>query len=228
MMQENIFIEIPANRIPQHIGFIMDGNRRWCKENNKIFSQGYHIAVNNLENITKACLNFGVKHVSFFAFSVENWKRDGEEIATLMKIFQHYIDSNTSIIHDDTYKVQFIGNLEMLDNNLQSKINQINQRAQQIVNPKIHVNICISYSGKDEITRAAQKGDIQTNLDTGNQPDLDLLIRTSGEQRISNFMLWQAAYAELYFTNKKWPDFDYSCLSEAILNFVNRKRNYGK
>ena len=225
MEKNKISLQIEKNFLPRHVAFIMDGNRRWAKEQGKNIAQGHFAGVENLEKIIQNCIDFDIKIVTFFMFSIENWNREKNEVSNLLKIFEDKIDSNSLEKQEVTLK--FVGNLAMLPRKLLEKVQKINIKNEQKIS-KISVNLAISYSGQDEILRAqkiANSENLSNFLDI--QEPVDLLIRTGGEMRISNFLLWQTAYTELFFSHIKWPEFDYYCFLEALCSFINRKRRYG-
>jgi undecaprenyl diphosphate synthase len=230
MPSKSTFITIPDSLLPNHVGFIIDGNRRWAKENNRSIFDGHTQGIENVKQTIQNCIDLNIKNITFFALSIENWKRNETEISNLMKIFKNAFDDK-DFLENKNANLRFIGNLSMLPKELQIKTQKINARESQI-DAKIDVNIAISYSGQDEIIRAHEKAkkenlSLVECLDLKNKLPIDLIIRTGGEHRISNFMLWDMAYSELFFTPKKWPDFDYHALCEAITWYINRNRRYG-
>lgn len=223
-------ITIEKALMPNHIGFIIDGNRRWAKENEKSVFDGHSTGLENVKKTVKNCINLGIKNTTFFAFSIENWNRHKTEVSNLLKIFKNSFNDKEFTENKDI-NIKFIGNLGMLPKELFNKVKEINNRELK-EDAKINVNIAISYSGQDEILRAHQISkdtglEFTQCLDFANKTPIDLLVRTGGEMRISNFMLWDISYSELFFTNKKWPEFDYYVLSEAVISYVNRSRRYG-
>lgn len=230
-------IDLDFNHIPKHIAFIIDGNGRWAKKRNMPRSYGHKIGLQTLEKTVKSARKLGVKIVSIFAFSTENWKRPTQEVDFLFGLFEKFA---TKILKqnnfDDGVCYRHMGDLTKLNEKLQTLANQIIEKSKH--NKDFVVNVGINYGGRNELVRTynkmVQKGlknitvdDIQNNLDTSGLSDPEFLIRTSGEQRISNFMLFQMAYSELYFTPTYWPDFNENELIKALQDFQTRKRKYG-
>jgi undecaprenyl diphosphate synthase len=234
---------IDLSRLPNHVAIIMDGNGRWAKMqgNNRIF--GHHHGVESVRQTVEAAGELGVKYLTLYAFSKENWCRPKTEIDALMSLMMSTIDAETETLMKNQVKLTVIGDLNDLPEKVQTKLNQI--QGITAVNEGLQLIIALNYSGRWEITEAAkqiahdiQKGSIQPGsidenklcqyLVTSNIPDPELLIRTSGEFRLSNFLLWQIAYTELYFTKTLWPDFRKKDLYEAIIDFQKRERRFGK
>jgi len=224
-------------KIPKHVAFIMDGNGRWAKKNKLPRVFGYKAGTENLKNIIKYSKEMGIIHVTFFAFSTENWKRPMEEIDSLFNILLMYLKKETVTFVKEGVKLSVIGDLSKFPENIVNAINESIYLTSK--NNKIYVNIALNYSGRSEIVCAINKilkddsikeineKNINDYLYTKNIPDPDLLIRTSGELRISNFLLWQIAYTELYFTDVFWPDFNVEEYKKAIESFSERNRRYG-
>jgi undecaprenyl diphosphate synthase len=228
--------------MPEHVAFIPDGNNRWAKHKKLPTLAGHHKGVERVKEIVKHCLNLKINTVSFFAFSSENWQRSPDEVANLMKLFSHMLTIETKNLVKNRIRLKIIGNLEKLNKDLQQKIiHSQNITAQSF---DITLIIAINYGGMWDITTAMRNiahkitsgllnpeainaKMIEDNLSTKEFKAPDLLIRTSGEQRISNFMIWQCAYSELYFSNKLWPDFDSNELNLAIADYTNRERRFG-
>lgn len=230
-------IQLDPNNIPKHIAFIIDGNGRWAKQRGLSRSMGHKAGTKTLEKAIKSAKKLGIKIVSVYAFSTENWKRPKEEIDFLFNIFS---DSAEKILKENNFSngicYRYMGNLSQLPENLQNYINLIQEKSKN--NTDFTVNIGLNYGGRDELVRTfnkmIEKGyknvsiqDIQENLDTHGLADPEFIIRTSGEERISNFMLFQMAYSEFYFTKTFWPDFDENELIKSLQEFQNRKRRYG-
>lgn len=230
------------NSLPKHIAFILDGNRRWAKSKRKPASFGHKKGAETLENIVRYANKIGIKYLTAYVFSTENWKRKAEEVSAIMAILQNYLDDFGKRADLENIKINIIGNPNRLSEKMQKSIKNCMERTKN--NTGIVFNIALNYGGRDEIVRAVrkiasnvQKGEIlpeeitentiQENLYTKNQPDPDLVIRTSGEERISNFLLWQIAYSEFLFVEKNWPDFNEKDLDEAIEEYKKRTRKFG-
>lgn len=230
------------NNMPQHVAIIMDGNGRWAKQQGKLRIFGHQ---NGLKAV-RAAVNFAAKHqikvLTLYAFSSENWSRPEAEVSALMMLFMKALDSEVKKLHKNNIRLQIIGDKSAFSASLQKRIAE--SEALTANNTGLTLNIAANYGGYWDIVQAAQQlaeqvkqGEIHTNeitaerfqqtLVTGEQPQVDLLIRTSGEQRISNFLLWQIAYAELYFTPVLWPDFNEQAFSEAIVAYQQRDRRFG-
>lgn len=229
-----------SNNVPKHIGIIMDGNRRWAKEKGLPVIKGhYHGLYDALIPLLDACIKRKIKYTTLFAFSAENWSRPKKEVNYLLLLFKKIVEDELETFHKKGVKFNFLGRLEDFPKNLQKLAEKAVERTKN--NTKIICNICASYGGKAEIVDATKKiikagispdelneKVFQKFIYGPNLPNPDLIIRTSGEQRLSGFMLWQSDYAELYFTPVMWPDFNEKELDEAILDFQNRKRRFGK
>ena len=227
----------------QHIAIIMDGNGRWAKKRGLPRSVGHKKGAEVVKEITRAAGELGVKYLTLYAFSTENWQRDPEEVATLMGLLRDYLKSDLKEIQENGVRIIFIGERQMLDADIVEQMAKI--EAETAHNDKMTLCIAISYGARQEIVNAARKiavlarrGDILPEdvdikmfsgmLYTKDIPDPDLVIRTSGEQRISNYLLWQIAYAEFFFTPTLWPDFGKEELERIINDFNTRERRYGK
>lgn len=227
----------------QHIAIIMDGNGRWAKKRGLPRSVGHKKGAEVVKEITRAAGELGVKYLTLYAFSTENWQRDPEEVATLMGLLRDYLKSDLKEIQENGVRIIFIGERQMLDADIVEQMVKI--EAETAHNDKMTLCIAISYGARQEIVNAARKiavlarrGDILPEdvdikmfsdmLYTKDVPDPDLVIRTSGEQRISNYLLWQIAYAEFFFTPTLWPDFGKEELERIINDFNTRERRYGK
>ena len=223
----------------KHIAIIPDGNRRWAKEHLLPSVMGHKKGVEALKNIVRACAEFDVKHLTMYAFSTENWNRKKEEVDYLMNLLASTIKNELSELDENNVKLVFLGNLSQLNQELQDILDNAQKTTKD--NTGVNLNIAINYGSRDEITTAVKnivakgyKEDeineklISDNLYTKNIPDPDLLIRTSGEKRISNYLLWQIAYCEIYVTDKYWPEFDREQLKLAIEEFGKRQRRWGK
>ncbi len=225
--------------VPQHIAIVLDGNRRWAEERGMSTFFGHKKGLKNARTIILHAQKAGVKVITMFAFSTENWSRSEKEVDYLMKLFESYIDKNISEYSKYGVKFRHIGSLKELPASLQKKIKSAVELTKN--NKGIIASLAINYGGRDEIKRAVQKivsGGVKAeeitidmigeNLDTVGLPDPDFIIRTSGEQRTSGFLLWQGAYSELYFPKVYWPDFDEKELDKALAEFDKRQRRFGK
>lgn len=225
---------------PKHIAIIMDGNGRWAKNKSLPRALGHKAGAQAAEKIAKESKRLGVKFLTLYAFSSENWERPSEEVNALMTLFTSYLQGDVQKLIKSGIRISFIGERNRLSASLIKAMEKIEQAS---AHHSFHLVLAISYSGRDEIRKAAMEMAVSIKngalLETRdfdqfistNQlgvPDPDLLIRTSGEYRISNFLLWQMAYTELYFSDKYWPDFDGNDLQEAIVEFNNRERRYGR
>jgi undecaprenyl diphosphate synthase len=239
----NLVDSINKNNIPKHIAIIMDGNGRWAKQQGEDRIFGHHEGVNSVREIVEAAAEIGVKYLTVYAFSTENWNRPKEEVDALMELLVATITMETPQLHKNGVKLEAIGNLESLPracyDELQVSINTTKN------NKGLTLVLALSYSSKWELTEAVKsialkiksgqlkpeevsEDTIASFLCTKNYPDPELMIRTSGEHRISNFLLWQLAYAEFYFTDTLWPDFRKDDFYKAILGYQNRERRFGK
>ena len=234
--------DISELNIPKHIGIIMDGNGRWAKKRHRPRSAGHNQGGKVFRKIARYCSDIGVKYLTVYAFSTENWKRPQEEIDALMKLFKEYLDEALRDFKDDSIVVRFIGDKSPFDKELQELMIENEEGSKD--RDGMVLNIAMNYGSRDEIVRAVKgisenvkNGIIDIDsidetmvseyLYTANQPDPDLIIRPSGEYRISNFLLWQCAYSEFVIMNTLWPDFSTDDLDEAIRIFNNRNRRFG-
>ena len=232
---------INVNNLPEHIAIIMDGNRRWAKKNNLNTAQGHKEGAENLKRISKFANKIGIKYLTVYAFSTENWKRSEEEVGAIMKLLKFYIlDFFKS--YDENIKVNVIGRIGDLPKDLQKEIRSVEEKTKN--NTGLVLNIAFNYGGRDEIVTAVKtitqkvldgklkidditENEVSNSLYTAGQPDPDLLIRTSGEERISNFLPWQISYSEFVFTDKYWPEYSNSDLLESIQIYQKRTRRFG-
>ncbi len=231
-----------AKALPQHIAIIMDGNGRWAKARGLPRSHGHKKGADALRRTLDSCEAAGVYYLTIYAFSAENWKRPQEEISELMQLLQHYLHQELDNFYQRGVRLRFIGDLSMLDAEIREQLEYSAKLTAK--NTAFNLTIALSYGSRQEILRTAKKlvekavgGEISSsdiseqifeeNLDTTGLPELDLLIRTGGEKRLSNFLLWQSAYTELYFSDTLWPDFDKADLSSALNDFSKRERRYG-
>jgi undecaprenyl diphosphate synthase len=227
---------------PLHIAIIMDGNGRWAKSRNLPRTAGHQQGAEALKDILEGCKEFGIKHLTLYAFSSENWKRPQTEITDLMGLLRLYLNRELATLHKNNICIRIIGDRTRLDKDIQDKITECEQLTQH--NTALHLTIALSYGSRQEIAHAARRvaeevasGRLSADdvteesfsqyLYTAGTPDPDLLIRTGGEERLSNFLLWQSAYTELYFTDILWPDFKKEGLRAAIEEFKRRERRYG-
>ena len=229
-------------RIPQHVAIILDGNGRWAKKKGMPRTYGHVKGCENLEKICSVAKELGVKYLTVYAFSTENWKRSKEEVDALMKLFRNYMKKCIKISRDNKMQVRVIGDPTAFDPDLQEKIKELEEYSSQY--DELYFQIALNYGSRDEIKRAVQKmaedvkaeklnpeeiseQTISDYLDTKGLPDPDLLIRTSGEERLSNFLMWQLAYTEFYFTDVAWPDFNKAEFEKAIAKYNQRDRRFG-
>lgn len=227
----------------EHLAIIMDGNGRWAARRGLPRSMGHRKGAEVVKEITRAAGELGIKYLTLYAFSTENWKRSEDEVKTLMGLLRDYLQSDLKEVQENNVCIRFIGEREMLDADIVRKMAEI--EADTLRNTGMTLCIALSYGSRQEIVNAVKKtaalvkeGDISLNdvdvelfsdmLYTKGMPDPDLVIRTSGEQRISNYLLWQIAYAEFFFTDVLWPDFNKKLLEDIIKNFNMRERRYGK
>ena len=229
--------------VPQHIAIILDGNGRWAKAKGMPRNYGHAQGSKNVEKICEEAWRMGIKYLTVYAFSTENWSRPENEVAALMKLLRNYMKTCLKTAAKNDMKIRVIGDIEPLDDDIKSRIREL--EAATTDNGGLNFTIALNYGRRDELTRAAQKmakdcaeGKIkaeeidesvfETYLDTHGIPDPDMMIRTSGEQRLSNYLLWQLAYSEFYFTDVPWPDFTKEELVKAIEEYNHRHRRFGK
>lgn len=228
-------------RVPNHIAIILDGNGRWAKKRGMPRSYGHVKGCENLEDICEVAKELGVKYLTVYAFSTENWKRSKEEVDGLMKLFRNYLKKCIKISQKNNMRVKVIGDVSAFDPDIQESIVKLENFSKDFT--ELHFQIALNYGSRDEITRAVNRmledqkaGKLETPveeetisnyLDTAGIPDPDLMIRTSGELRLSNYLLWQLAYTEFYFTDVPWPDFKRDELVKAIEKYNERDRRYG-
>jgi len=227
---------INKSKLPQHIAIIMDGNRRWAKEKGLRTYEGHKKGISQVKEIIKAGQNMGIKVMTFYCFSTENWKRTKTEVKYLMTLFTNYIKNNLQELNKNNVKIKHIGRQDRIPKNLQRVLQEAEKISKK--NTSMTVNLAIDYGGKDEIVRAINKYYNENStpltaeylskyLDTAPHSNVDLFIRTSGEKRISNFLLWEIAYAELFFIKEHFPDFSVALFTKIIENYVRRNRRYG-
>ena len=229
-------------KIPNHVAIILDGNGRWAKSKGMPRTYGHIKGCENLEKICSMAKELGVKYLTVYAFSTENWKRSREEVDGLMKLFRNYMKKCLKISAENKMRVRVIGDPRAFDEDLQQKIKELEEFSSQF--DELHFQIALNYGSRDEIRRAVQdmardvksgvlnpeeitEEKISDYLDTKGLPDPDLLIRTSGEERLSNYLLWQLDYTEFYFTDVPWPDFEKADFVRAIEKYNGRDRRFG-
>ncbi|HEY56953.1 MAG TPA: isoprenyl transferase [Anaerolineae bacterium] len=226
-------------KIPTHVAIIMDGNGRWARARGLPRLAGHRAGVDNLRRIIRACVEFGIQYLTIFAFSTENWARPKEEVDGLMNIMEEVIDQQLDELDAEGVQIRHVGKMEGVRPDLQAKIRAAVERTKH--NRRLVLNVAFNYGGRDEIVQAIRKmicdgvrpdevdeALVSRYLYTADCPDPDLVIRTSGEVRISNFLLWQSAYAEWYFTPVYWPDFDKEELRKALEDYSRRERRFGR
>ena len=241
--QEKELKQIAQETGLKHIAIIMDGNRRWAKGRNLPTAFGHKKGVDALKTIMRACDDFGIKYLTVYAFSTENWNRKPEEVEFLMDLLGSTLQNELKEMHENNVVISFIGKISQLSEKLQKILENAVETTKN--NTGVHLQIAFNYGSRAEIVEAAKNicekvhsceisNDeiteelISKNLYTKNIPDPDLLIRTGGEKRISNYLLWQIAYSEILVTKRYWPEFDKNALAEAILEFQSRQRRFGK
>lgn len=227
--------------LPQHVGFIMDGNGRWAKKRGLPRSFGHREGAKNFKKIVRYCKDIGLKNISFYAFSTENWQRPTDEVNTIMELFRDYIVDVRNFLSENTRMI-FLGDKSAFDEDLQEKMIKLEQDTAHYT--EMNLMMAVNYGGRDEIAHASRilaqqaldgkikpeditEQSVADNLYTAGFPDVDLLIRPSGELRLSNYLIWQCAYAEYYFTDVLWPDFSPKELDKALIEFQNRNRRFG-
>jgi len=235
-------MKIDKDRLPRHIAVIMDGNGRWARRRHFPKIAGHKAGIKSVEETIKAAREFGIKILTLYAFSTENWKRPRKEVDALMGLLENYLDHETEKISDWGVRIRAIGKINGLPSPIRVKLRRAEERT--ALNTAIFVNFALNYGSRSEIIDAARKiaEEVKANrldpndisekkfadyLYTAGMPDPDLLIRTSGEARMSNFLLWQISYSEIYITKKLWPDFRKKDLKAALLDYCKRERRYG-
>lgn len=234
---------IDKDRIPVHVAMIMDGNGRWAKKKGFIRSDGHAEGISTVHRVTKMSSDLGVKYLTLYAFSTENWNRPSDEVATLMYLIGWAIERELPELLENNVRIHLLGDIDRIPEEPRQRLFYARDASAHCTG--MQLNICLSYSSRWEIAEAARKlarkvaageldpdsiseDDISANLTTAGMPDPDLLIRTGGEERVSNYLLWQIAYSELYFTPVLWPDFSNEEYLDAIIDFQNRERRFGK
>ena len=233
---------VDFDNLPQHIGIIMDGNGRWARKRGLPRTAGHAAGAKTFEKIVEDAGNIGIKVVTVYAFSTENWQRPEDEVNALMNLLEDYLDNGLERLAGRNVKIHFIGNMSVFSDEFQKKICHMEKATEN--NSGLLLNIALNYGGREEINSAVKKicgkvlsGEldcnditqqiIAENLYTSGQPDPDLIIRPSGEYRLSNFLMWQSAYSEFWFSNTLWPDFSKEDLLKAISDYQNRNRRFG-
>lgn len=239
----NTIEDLTDDNLPVHLAIIMDGNGRWAKQHGKLRIYGHENGVNAVRQVVENCAKIGIKYLTLYAFSTENWNRPKLEVETLMKLLVASLKRELKTLTDNNIKLNAIGKIDALPKRAARELKEVMERTSG--NTAMTLTLALSYGAREEIKTAVQQistkvknniispekideAVINSHLYTHNLPDVDLLIRTSGEHRISNFLLWQIAYAELYFIDVFWPDFNEHHLVEAIINYQNRERRFGK
>jgi undecaprenyl diphosphate synthase len=240
--EAELLSQIDWNLLPRHIAVIMDGNGRWARQRGKPRLFGHRAGAESVRAILDTCTRFGIKAVTLFAFSTENWKRPEDEVAGLMQMLKHYMRKELKTVQKNNIRFQAIGDLKRLDGDIQAELAAAMEKTSG--NTGTQVSVALNYGGRAEIVEAARKAfrqltsegrsidslsenDIERNLYTHGLPEVDLMIRTSGEMRISNFLLWQIAYSEIFVTPTLFPDFRRREVFEAIIEFQRRERRFG-
>lgn len=230
------------DRLPAHVAIIMDGNGRWARARGLPRTAGHKKGADSLRTILNACRDTGVRYLTIYAFSSENWRRPADEISDLMQLLRHYLEKELPTLDENNIRLRFIGDTSRLEPDIRARMDDALKRTEK--NTAFNFTIALSYGSRQEILRAMRKlardvqagrltpdtlseQDMDAALDTAGLPEPDLLIRTGGEQRLSNFLLWQAAYTEFYFTPILWPDFGAEAFAEAIREFGRRNRRFG-
>ncbi len=239
----NLLEQIDLTKLPQHLAVIMDGNGRWAKQKGLFRALGHENGTKAVREIVEACAEINIPFLTLYAFSTENWNRPKLEVELLMKLLVSSLKKEIKTLEKNNIKLNAIGNLDALPKKAQKELAEVIAITEK--NTRMTLTLALSYGSREEITKTIKEISVKVknnlispddidetvinkHLYTQNLPDVDLLIRTSGEQRISNFLLWQIAYAELYFTETLWPDYTKDHLFEAILNYQNRERRFGK
>jgi len=235
--------KLNLEKLPKHIAIIMDGNGRWAKEQGKSRVFGHKNGVQSVREVSEACAEIGVKHLTLYAFSTENWNRPKLEVLALMELLVLTIGRETKTLMKNNIRLKTIGDIERMPKKVQRELEKIKEATKN--NERMDLILALNYSGRSELINAVKKissevkkgeidieniteFDINRNLYTSEFPEPELMIRTSGELRLSNFLLWQSAYTELYFTNEYWPEFGKESLYKAIIDFQDRERRFGK
>ena len=239
---EELLNRVDKSKMPRHVAIIMDGNGRWASYRGLLRSAGHSAGVKTLKKILTVAVNLNLEALTVYAFSTENWKRPHSEVDFLLHLFSEYLEKEKREMHEKNVRLRFLGRVEEFSVGIQNQIRDATTLMKD--NTGVKFSIAANYGGQDEILRAAQKLALEVSegkispaqidtmtfenaLDTYDLPPVDLLIRTSGDMRISNFLLWQAAYAELWFTNTQWPEFSHEEFIDALIDFAKRDRRFG-
>ena len=235
--------ELDLSRLPKHIGIIMDGNGRWAKKRGLPRTAGHAAGAETFRSIAYYCRDLGIPYLTVYAFSTENWKRPAEEVSAIMDLLRKYLIEALEKMQKDGFRIRFLGDITALPEELRDLCLETVEVGNR-VDAKYQINVCLNYGGRDEIIRAAKawakdvaEGRVLAEdlneeafsryLDSRGIPDPDLIIRPSGELRLSNFLPWQGAYSEFYFTDELWPDFDAKVLDKALVSYQSRQRRFG-
>lgn len=239
----NLLEQINTDKLPQHLAIIMDGNGRWAKQKGFLRTIGHESGTKSVKTTVETCAKLGIENLTLYAFSTENWNRPKLEVDTLMKLLISSLKKELKTLNKNNIRLNAIGNLTNLPVKVQAELQEVIQKTSE--NTRMTLTLALSYGAREELVQAVKKISdkvknniistdtidetiINQHLYTHDLPDVDLVIRTSGEHRISNFLLWQIAYAEFYFTEVLWPDFNEANLYEAIISYQNRERRFGK
>lgn len=239
---ENLFYDISLDKVPSHIAIIMDGNGRWAKSRFMPRTYGHKAGVETIRKVVKECSRLGVKYLTLYAFSTENWKRPKDEVSALMGLLVKYLRSELEELHRNNVKILTIGDISKLPNACIEELDRAKKETKD--NTGLVMSLALNYGGRNDLVNAVRNisqevldgkispddivdDTIASHLSTNESPDPDLVVRTSGEQRLSNFLLWELAYSEFYFTDIHWPDFDEKELQKAIYAYQSRDRRFG-
>lgn len=239
---ENLFYDINLDKVPAHIAIIMDGNGRWAKSRFMPRTYGHKVGVETIRKVVKECSRLGVKYLTLYAFSTENWKRPKDEVSTLMGLLVKYLRNELEELHKNNVKILTIGDISKLPQACIEELDHAKEKTKD--NRGLVMSLALNYGGRNDLVNAVKNisqevvdgkilvediGDdlISSHLSTKESPDPDLVVRTSGEQRLSNFLLWELAYSEFYFADIHWPDFDEKELQKAIFAYQSRDRRFG-
>ena len=227
--------QVDMSRLPRHIAIIMDGNGRWAKQRGLPRTAGHKVGAEVFRKIATYCKDLGVEYLTVYAFSTENWKRPADEVSTIMGLLKQYMLEAIDSMERDQIRLRFLGNLSAISPELQELVDRTNAISEHIHG--FQANVCLNYGGRDEILHAAKEcvtageelteENFDKHLYSAGLPDPELIIRPSGELRLSNFLLWQCAYSEFYFCDTLWPDFDERALDAAIIDYQKRDRRFG-
>lgn len=240
--KKDVTLTIDTSRLPRHIAIIMDGNGRWAAKRALPRKAGHKAGAEAFERLITEAKELGIQHLTTYAFSTENWRRSEDEVNAIMDLLRYYLKNSFQRFLKDNVKMHIIGDISRLDKDIQEQIQEVEEKSREKDGMTVH--IALNYGGRDELCRCVQKiaeevetgkftaqditeETIEAYLDTAGVPDPELIIRTSGEERISNFLLWQIAYSEFYFTDVLWPDFGKKDLLKAIYYYQNRERRFG-